>query len=124
MKIILKVEELVLLVLFAAAYFYLFPGLWIFFLAMFFVPDVSFAFYVISTKVGAIGYNVLHHKGIMAFVVLLGYYIQSDLMIKIGLIFLAHSAFDRVFGYGLKYNDHFEHTHLGWIGKSKHNSGL
>jgi hypothetical protein len=24
-----------------------------------------------------------------------------------------------VFGYGFKYPDSFDHTHLGWIGKSK-----
>jgi len=120
MKIILKGEELALMALFTVAYFYLYPGQWMFFLALFFVPDVSFAGYLISTKVGAMGYNLLHHKGIMVLVVLLGFYVQHDLLIKIGLLFLAHSAFDRVFGYGLKYSDHFEHTHLGWIGKLKH----
>ncbi|MFN3665935.1 MAG: DUF4260 family protein, partial [Sediminibacterium sp.] len=36
------------------------------------------------------------------------------------LVLLAHSTFDRVAGYGLKYFDSFDHTHLGWIGKSKH----
>jgi hypothetical protein len=40
--------------------------------------------------------------------------------IKVALIFLAHSTFDRVAGYGLKYFDSFDHTHLGWVGKSKH----
>lgn len=119
MKSVLKLEELALFGLFTLTYFYLYPGIWIFFLALFFVPDVSFVFYLISTKVGAIAYNILHHKGIMALVVVLGFYMENDLMIKIGLIFLAHSSFDRVFGYGLKYDDHFEHTHLGWIGKSK-----
>jgi hypothetical protein len=40
-------------------------------------------------------------------------------MIRLGLIFLAHSSFDRAAGYGLKYFDGFNHTHLGWIGKNK-----
>jgi hypothetical protein len=26
---------------------------------------------------------------------------------------------DRIFGYGLKYPDAFQHTHLGWIGGAK-----
>ncbi len=117
MKTILKVEELALFALFTIAYFYVYPGLWIFFLVMFFVPDISFVCYLISTKIGAITYNILHHKGVLAVLVLMGAYLQNDLLIKIGLIFLAHSAFDRVFGYGLKYNDDFKHTHLGWIGK-------
>ena len=119
MKLTLKIEELALFALFLIAYFYLYPSEWILFVALFFVPDISFAAYLVSTKVGAVTYNILHHKGVMALVVLIGFYLQDDLVTKIGLIFLAHSSFDRVFGYGLKYDDHFEHTHLGWIGKSK-----
>jgi hypothetical protein len=121
MKTIIKIEEFALFALFTSAYFYLYPGLWIFFVAMFFVPDSSFACYLISSKAGAIGYNLLHHKGVMAIMVLFGLYIHNDLLIKIGLVFLAHSAFDRTFGYGLKFYDHFSHTHLGWIGKHKVN---
>ena len=30
---------------------------------------------------------------------------------------LGHSSFDRVFGYGLKHEDAFQHTHLGRIGR-------
>jgi hypothetical protein len=37
----------------------------------------------------------------------------------LGLIFLAHSSFDRAAGYGLKYFDGFNHTHLGYIGKNR-----
>jgi hypothetical protein len=29
-----------------------------------------------------------------------------------------HSAFDRMLGYGMKYTDSFQHTHLGLIGKA------
>jgi hypothetical protein len=35
-----------------------------------------------------------------------------------GLIMFGHSAFDRLLGYGLKFKDSFNHTHLGHIGKS------
>jgi hypothetical protein len=35
-----------------------------------------------------------------------------------GLILFGHSSMDRVMGYGLKYPDAFQHTHLGMIGKS------
>lgn len=117
MKNVLKLEQLGLLALFIAVYFFVFPGTWLFFLALFFLPDVSFAMYLISAKVGAIAYNFLHHKGVMSLLVILGLYLREDLLVKIGLIFLAHSSFDRVLGYGLKYPDHFGHTHLGWIGK-------
>lgn len=119
MKTILKLEQLGLLILFTYVYFYLFPGEWILFLALFFVPDVSFIAYLISPRIGAYAYNFLHHKGVMAILVLLGLLLEVDLMLKIGLIFLAHSAFDRVLGYGLKYTDSFHHTHLGMIGNER-----
>jgi len=120
MKIILKLESLGLLILFTAAYFYLYPGTWGFYLALFFVPDVSFVLYLITKKLGAIAYNVFHHQGVMALLFLSGHFLHNETTMKIALIFLAHSTFDRVAGYGLKYLDDFDHTHLGWIGKSKH----
>jgi len=49
--------------------------------------------------------------------VLIGVYLSQDAMTCLGLVFLAHSSFDRMFGYGLKYADSFTHTHLGYIGK-------
>lgn len=120
MKDVLRLEELGLFLLFTIAYFYFYESEWVLFLALFFVPDISFILYLISPKAGAIAYNILHHKGVMAILLLIGLYLQEETIIKIGMIFLAHSCFDRVFGYGLKYYDHFDHTHLGWIGKSKH----
>ena len=120
MKNVLKLESMGLFCLFTCAYFHLFPDSWRFYLALFFLPDVSFALFLISKKLGAIAYNVFHHQGVLSIVFIVGYLIQSDLTMKISLIFLAHSTFDRVAGYGLKYLDSFDHTHLGWVGKSKH----
>ena len=118
MKNIIKLEELGLLILFSILYFVFNNGTWGFFLALFFVPDISFLFYLINKKIGAIVYNILHHKGAIALVIMIGFYFHDDTLTKIGLIFMAHSCFDRAFGYGLKFYDSFEHTHLGWIGKS------
>ena len=120
MKTILKLESLGLLILFTAAYFYLYPGSWGFYLVMFFLPDISFALYLVTKKLGAIAYNVFHHQGVMAVLFIIGCYLKDDTTMKLALIFLAHSTFDRVAGYGLKYLNNFDHTHLGWIGKSKH----
>jgi len=120
MKYILKLEELGLLILFSFIYFHYYDGSWALFLSLFFVPDVSFLLYVITKKTGAIAYNIFHHKGVIVLLMLTGYLLQNELLIKIGLIFMAHSCFDRVAGYGLKYLDDFDHTHLGWIGKSAH----
>jgi len=120
MKTILKLEELGLLILFSLMYFYQFHGSLGLFLALFFVPDISFIFFLFSKKIATASYNFMHHQGIMVLLLLTGFFLKEELLIKIGLIFLAHSCFDRIAGYGLKYEDSFDHTHLGWIGKSKH----
>ena len=120
MKNILKLESVGLFILFTGAYFHFYSGTWGLYLALFFVPDVSFAFYLITKKIGAIVYNVFHHQGVLVLIFLIGYFVKEDYIMKVALIFLAHSTFDRVAGYGLKYFDSFDHTHLGWIGKSKH----
>lgn len=120
MKNVLKLEELGLLLLFTMVYFRFFPGHLGLYAGLFFVPDVSFALYLVSPAAGAAAYNVLHHKGVIASLILAGLVMQNDMMIMVGLIFMSHSSFDRVFGYGLKYADSFDHTHLGWIGKSAH----
>lgn len=120
MKYLLKLESLGLLILFSAIYFKLYPESWGLFLALFFVPDLSFLAFLITKKLGTAAYNFFHHQGVLVLVLLVGYLIKEDLLMKIGLIFLAHSTFDRVAGYGLKFFDSFDHTHLGWVGKSKH----
>lgn len=117
MKNVLKLEELALLLLFSVIYFQYLQGGWGLYLGLFFLPDLAFFLYLINPKWGAMGYNFLHHKGVMALVILLGLYLQNDLLTQVGLIFMAHSSFDRVAGYGLKYFDSFDHTHLGWIGR-------
>jgi hypothetical protein len=87
---------------------------------LFFIPDLSFAFFLITKKIGAIAYNIFLHQGVLMLLFLIGFYVKDDSIMKVALIFLAHSTFDRLAGYGLKYFDSFDHTHLGWIGKNKH----
>jgi hypothetical protein len=45
-----------------------------------------------------------------------GWWQARPLVLALGLVWLAHIGVDRLLGYGLKYNDNFQHTHLGWIG--------
>jgi hypothetical protein len=120
MKYVLKLEAFGLLGLFSGLYFYHYPSTWGFFLALFFVPDLSFGMVIISKKAGAIAYDIFHHQGILIGLLILGFFLKNDRIMQVALIFLSHSSFDRVFGYGLKYLDNFDHTHLGWVGKSKH----
>ncbi|HQW71323.1 MAG: DUF4260 domain-containing protein [Saprospiraceae bacterium] len=118
MKSLLKLEEFALLICFSGIYFYYLEGSWSLFLLLFFVPDVSFLAYLVNPAIGAFFYNIMHHKGLIMLFLIIGHYFKIATMVDVSIIFLAHSCFDRLFGYGLKYLDSFEHTHLGWIGKS------
>jgi hypothetical protein len=83
---------------------------------LFLTPDISMLGYLINTRIGAMAYNLFHHKGIALVLYLLGALINSHSIMFAGLVLFGHSAFDRMAGYGLKYSDNFKHTHLGWIG--------
>ncbi len=116
MKDTLKIEEIGMFLLSV----YLFSTLnfnWWWYLALFFVPDISFLGYVVNSKIGAITYNIFHHKAIAIVFYLAGIYSNNQVLQLVGIILFGHSSFDRVLGYGLKYNDNFNHTHLGKIGK-------
>jgi Domain of unknown function (DUF4260) len=88
---------------------------WWWFPALILLPDLSMVGYLVNPQIGAYCYNFVHHKllGVTVFVV--GYYLQNQTIQLIGIILFAHSAMDRVAGYGLKYEDAFKHTHLGWL---------
>ncbi|TRZ46467.1 DUF4260 domain-containing protein [Robertkochia solimangrovi] len=122
MKSLLKLEGVGLLILYVVTYYFL-DFSWGYFALLFFVPDLGFLGYLINPKIGAVTYNILHHQGLLGIVLGLGILTTSDIILETALIFLAHSAFDRIFGYGLKYNDSFHHTHLGWIGKNSDQRG-
>jgi hypothetical protein len=62
-------------------------------------------------------YNLAHHKGLALLVYLLGIGVASPVWQLAGIILFGHASMDRIFGYGLKYPDCFQHTHLGPIGK-------
>ena len=116
MKYILKVEEFAMLML----SIYLFSFLdfdWWWYLVLFLAPDISFLGYSISTKFGAICYNLFHHKGLAILLYIIGVYVDNASLQFIGLLLFGHASFDRILGYGLKYTDSFNHTHLGKIGK-------
>jgi hypothetical protein len=117
MKTILKLEEAAQLIL--AAYLNTFlPYSWWWYWVLFLTPDVGFIGYAVNTRVGAVAYNVLHHKGIAIGLYIIGIFLHKNELQFAGLLLFGHSAFDRLLGYGLKYSDSFQHTHLGMIGKA------
>ena len=116
MKILLILEEaaMVVFALYMLSFYNLGLSAWIWAL-LFFTPDIGMIGYVVNTKAGAVTYNIIHHKGIAIALASTGYLLSNEVMTSIGILLFAHSSFDRVFGYGLKYNDNFRHTHLGKI---------
>jgi hypothetical protein len=92
---------------------------WWWFIGLFFAPDISMLGYLINSRFGAFCYNLFHHFGIAILIYLIGYALALTYLNVAGAILFAHSAFDRMLGFGLKYSDSFYHTHLGNIGKDK-----
>ncbi|MDR1876109.1 MAG: DUF4260 domain-containing protein [Flavobacteriaceae bacterium] len=118
MKFVLKAEESAMF-LFGIYLFYLSGYDWWWFPALILLPDLSMTGYIFNNKTGAILYNFFHHKGIAVIFYLIGIYFQLSWLELTGIILFSHSSMDRIFGYGLKYNKGFNHTHLGVLKKEK-----
>ncbi|WP_339924522.1 DUF4260 domain-containing protein [uncultured Cyclobacterium sp.] len=116
MKTLLKLEEIGQFLL-AILLFNQLDHAWWIFPALLLLPDLSMLGYVANPKIGAWLYNFFHHKltGIVFFA--LGISFDTSLLTLAGIILFAHSAMDRIFGYGLKFTDSFKHTHLEEIAK-------
>jgi hypothetical protein len=63
-----------------------------------------------------------HATPVPALVIGLGWWQHRPLVLGLGLVWLAHIGLDRLMGYGLKYDDHFQHTHLGILGGDRKTS--
>ncbi|MEX2596084.1 MAG: DUF4260 domain-containing protein [Salibacteraceae bacterium] len=122
MKYLLRLEELALFVISIYA-FYLTEFDWWWFPALLLLPDIGILGYALDAKIGAWVYNVFHHRGIAISMLAIGYLYDLRWIELLGIIFFAHIAMDRIFGYGLKHEDGFHHTHLGWI-KPPHKSQI
>lgn len=115
MKTSVKIEEAAQLIL-GIYLFSLLSFPWWWFVLLFFTPDLGMLGYLLGDKIGAFSYNFFHHKAVGIVTFLIGIFVNSTIFQLIGLIIFAHSAFDRILGYGLKYNKGFKFTHLGEIG--------
>jgi hypothetical protein len=114
MKTILKSEEAVMtaIAIYFLSIYNLGLSFWIW-LVLFFTPDIGMLGYLINTRIGAVVYNLFHHKGIALALAAFGYYFHNDIITATGILLFAHASFDRMLGYGLKYPDSFKNTHLG-----------
>lgn len=95
---------------------------WILLLA-FLAFDLSALGYVVSQKVGALCYNLVHNYTapallIAAWVALHVSDNNADWVVVLAACWGFHIAVDRALGFGLKLGP-FTHTHLGVIGKAR-----
>lgn len=116
MKNIIKIEEAAMFGLCIYALGSLHAEWW-WYLILILGPDVSMIGYLASNKIGAISYNLFHHKGVAVLVFIAGLLMPSMMVQITGIVLFGHSSMDRFFGYGLKTNEGFKYTHLGIIGK-------
>lgn len=125
MKNLLRTEELAQLVL-CTILLSVFAAPWWAYLLLAVGPDIGMVGYLANARTGAFTYNLFHHKGLALVLVAMGFTsavgtwaadFQSPWLPTAGVILYGHSCLDRLLGFGLKFNDHFQHTHLGWIGR-------
>lgn len=116
MKTTLQLEEIAMLVLGIYLYSAL-PYPWWLFLALFLAPDIGMLGYLVNSKAGALLYNIFHHKGLAIAIYGIGGFYTNTMLQLAGILLFSHASFDRIFGYGLKYEKGFKFTHLGHLGK-------
>lgn len=81
------------------------------------LPDLTMVAYLGGPRLGSRLYNLGHSTPLPAAIVAIGWWQDKSLLAALGLVWLAHIGLDRLIGYGLKYGDHFRHTHLGRLGR-------
>jgi hypothetical protein len=82
-------------------------------------PDLLMVGYLAGTRSGGSMYNLAHTTSLPAALIGLGWWQHQRLALALGLVWLAHIGMDRLMGYGLKYGDNAQHTHLGLLGSHK-----
>jgi hypothetical protein len=118
MNILLKLEE-VAIFLFSIFLSSKLNFAWWWFPTLLLLPDLGMIGYLINPKVGAFTYNLLYHRFVASLVAFYALTYGNEYWKLIAIILFAHISLDRSFGYGLKYFDGFNNTHLGIIGKKK-----
>jgi hypothetical protein len=114
-KLLLRLEGAALF-LAAAFLFWRLDGSWLLFIVLFLAPDLAFFAYLISPRIGAIFYNAAHTTLGPLALLAIGHAFAAPFAEALAMIWLAHVGIDRALGYGLKYGDAFNATHLGRIG--------
>jgi hypothetical protein len=112
-KVLLRSEGAV--ILFLACYLYhAVRGPWALFAVLFLAPDVFIGGYLLGLRTGARVYNAGHTYLVPVVLGTIGYFTSMTLLL-VGIIWVAHIGFDRLLGFGLKYETGFKDTDLGRV---------
>ena len=117
----LKLEDAGILL---AAVFFCFrvDARWYVFAAMALAPDLGMIGYLVGPRLGAVTYNATHIHAVPLALGLFAITTANPVLQAVALVWIAHIAFDRLMGYGLKMPSGFNDTHLGKIGSDKSRS--
>jgi hypothetical protein len=89
---------------------------WWLFAALWLTPDLSMLGYLYRPCWGARIYNAIHSYLAPATLALAALLLRSPVVLPFALIWINHIGVDRLLGYGLKYPEGFQSTHLGKLG--------
>jgi len=96
-----------------SAFFYARSGAsWWLFGLLWLTPDLSMLGYLAGPRWGARCYNALHTYLGPATLAAFALVSPHPVLLPVALIWFNHIGVDRLMGYGLKYPEAFQHTHL------------
>src|SRR5699024_6885682 len=113
-NLLLRLEGLIVFI--CCLFFYIYLNVnWILFVVLLFTLDIFAIGYLIIKIKGIIMYFFFHIYVLPLILLIISILIASHIMIMIGLIWTAYIGMDRIFGYGLKYEESFHSTHFNRI---------
>ena len=113
-SILLRIEALISLLICLGLYAWLGDS-WVLFAVLFLAPDLSTVGYLAGPRVGSVAYDLFHTCSVPLALLGGGLLGDQSTVVSVALIWLAHIAFDRLVGYGLKYPTAFKDTHLARV---------
>ena len=111
---ILRLEGVVILICSIIILIYL-KSNWILNIVVFLLIDISLLGYLSNPKLGATIFNIGHTLSLPIILLIIGILINSSISIQIGIIWVAHIGYDKMKGFGLKYPDSFDSSHLNYV---------
>jgi hypothetical protein len=115
---LLRLDGLAVLVASVAAFAFVGGNWWLFSLLIL-APDLAFLTIPLGTATMAKVYDVVHSYALPFILGAIGLGSGIGWMLPVALIWAAHIGADRALGYGLKYPEAIETTHLGLIGRTR-----